>query len=245
MFTKDFSAAVKAAGTEDGLGDGQVKMLVSVFDNVDSYGDVVMPGAFTDTLAGWKDRGDPIPFIWSHQWSDPFSHIGVVTDAEETKAGLEVAAQIDLDSATGKQVFGLLKGRRVTQASFGYSIDEADWVERKADDGGSYEVYELRKVTLFECGPCLVGANQETELLEAKAAALHGYVPGPAELARLKHVRDAVDASIRLGEAQFQKTSGHRPEETGTSGQPKTRETSPVDRSAQARARLTLIASEN
>ena len=62
----------------------------------------------------------------------------------------------------------LLKGRRVTQFSFAYDIDEAAWVEK---DGDSW--YELRKLSVHEVGPTPIGANQETELLAVKAAAQH------------------------------------------------------------------------
>ncbi|MEV7364254.1 HK97 family phage prohead protease [Streptomyces sp. NPDC091299] len=167
MQTKDAPARVKAAGEGDGLGAGEFTALVSVFGNEDSVGDVVMPGAFADDLARWKESGDPIPVIWSHDWGDPFSHIGSVTEAKETPAGLLVTGQLDLENPKAEQVFRLLKGRRVTQFSFAYDILDGGWGER---DGG--EVYELRKLKVHEVGPCLVGANQETELLAAKAASV-------------------------------------------------------------------------
>ncbi|WP_327300387.1 HK97 family phage prohead protease [Streptomyces goshikiensis] len=170
MLTKDAPARVKAAGESDGLGVGEFTALVSVFGNEDSVGDVVMPGAFADDLARWKQSGDPIPVIWSHDWGDPFSHIGHVTDARESAGGLLVTGQLDLDNPKAQQVFRLLKGRRVTQMSFAYDIEDGGWGER---DGR--EVYELRKLRIHEVGPCLVGANQETELLAAKA---HGLVRG-------------------------------------------------------------------
>lgn len=165
MLTKDAPARVKAAGESDGLGAGEFTAIVSVFGNEDSVGDVVMPGAFADDLARWKNSGDPIPVIWSHDWGDPFSHIGHVTDARETPAGLMVTGQLDLDNPKAEQVFRLLKGRRVTQFSFAYDIEDGGWGER---DGR--EVYELRRLKVHEVGPTLVGANQETELIAAKAA---------------------------------------------------------------------------
>ena len=88
MLTKDFAAKVKAAGPGDGLEEGQFKAIVSVFGNVDVVGDVVMPGAFENDLKRWEDSGDSMPVIWSHDWSDPFSHIGEVLKAEEVEAGL-------------------------------------------------------------------------------------------------------------------------------------------------------------
>jgi HK97 family phage prohead protease len=161
---------IKAAGTADGLEDGQFRAVVSVFNNRDSVGDVVMPGAFTDTLQEWKASGDSIPIYWSHQMHDPDFNIGYVLDAAETDQGLEVLGQLDLDPeapAKARQVYRLLKGRRVTQFSFAYDVLEGGPAEH---DGQS--VIELRKLKLYEVGPTPIGANQETELLDVKAAAL-------------------------------------------------------------------------
>lgn len=172
MRTKDFTARVKAAGVADGLAEGQFMALVSVFGNEDSVGDIVRPGAFTETLAEWGAKGDPIPVIWSHAWGDPFAHVGTVLKATETLQGLEVTGQIDdLDSnPTAAQVYRLLKGRRVTQFSFAYDVSEGAWVNDDEHKWGGY--YELRRLKLHEVGPCLVGANQETELIAAKAAGI-------------------------------------------------------------------------
>lgn len=166
MQTKDFRVSVKAAGQADGLEEGQFEAIVSVFGNEDSVGDVVMPGAFKADLERWEAKGDPIPVIWSHDWADPFSHLGTVLKAEERDEGLWVRAQIaDMDSnPKAAQVYRLLKGRRVTQMSFAYDVEDAGWGKR-----GDREVYELRQLKVYEVGPCLVGANQETELLAAKA----------------------------------------------------------------------------
>ncbi|MYU28653.1 HK97 family phage prohead protease [Streptomyces reticuli] len=168
----EVTAKVKAAGVADGLAEGQFIALVSVFNNEDSYGDVVRPGAFTQTLQEWAAKGDQIPVIWAHQWSDPFAHIGRVIKAVETLQGLEVTGQIeDLDeNETAAQVYRLLKGRRVTQFSFAYDVAEGGWISDDEHPWGGY--YELRRLDLHEVGPCLLGVNRETELLAAKAASL-------------------------------------------------------------------------
>ncbi|MFD8437444.1 HK97 family phage prohead protease [Streptomyces microflavus] len=174
--TKECTAKIKAVGVADGLQDGQFRALVSVFGNEDSMGDVIAPGAFAQVLAEWKASGDPIPVVWAHKWGDPFAHIGVVLEAKETTAGLEVLAQIeDMDTnPTAKHVHGLLKGRRIKQFSFAYDVGEGGWVE--TDDRATHpwgEYYEIKRFSsLFEVGPCLVGANQQTDLLAAKAADL-------------------------------------------------------------------------
>lgn len=167
MQVKDFSARVKAAGSAQELDEGQYRALVSVFDVEDSTGDVVTSGAFAKTLSAWQERGDPIPIVWSHEWNDPYAHIGHVVDAEETDDGLMITGQLDLENPKAAQVYRLLKGRRVTQHSFAYDVVDGAKAER---DGRN--VHELRELSVYEVGPCLVGANQATELLEAKAREL-------------------------------------------------------------------------
>ena len=151
--------------------EGVFEALVSVFNNIDSYGDVVMPGAFTDTLEVWAAKaaaGAPLPAVWSHKWDDPFSIIGSVLEARETDEGLVVKAQIDLDNAQAVQVYRLLKAGLVTQFSFAFDVIEGGWGIRKNDAGEERDVYELRKLDLTEVGPCLRGVNRETALLDIK-----------------------------------------------------------------------------
>ncbi|WP_432027454.1 HK97 family phage prohead protease [Streptomyces sp. 1222.5] len=215
MLTKDAPARVKAAGESDGLGAGEFTAIVSVFGNEDSVGDVVMPGAFTEDLDRWKSTGDPIPVIWSHDWGDPFSHIGEVTEAKETPAGLLVTGRLDLDNPKAEQVFRLLKGRRVTQFSFAYDIEDGGWGER---DGR--EVYELRRLKVHEVGPTLLGANQETELLAAKAAHMASGVKAGRVLSQ-KNFETLTKAYDAIGEvlANAEPEKNSKPE---TSGQPGT-----------------------
>jgi len=150
-------AEFKAAGDAS----GEFKALVSVFNNVDLVGDRVMPGAFKSTLARWKASGDPIPVIWSHDWQDPYAHIGTVTAAEETDAGLQVTGKLDLDKPFAKQVHDLLMARRVTGMSFAYDVIG----EKTAKDGAN----DLTELDLIEVGPTLKGANQDAHLIGAKA----------------------------------------------------------------------------
>ncbi|MEL3944869.1 HK97 family phage prohead protease [Streptomyces sp. LNU-CPARS28] len=220
MRTKDFAARVKAVGPDDGLGVGQFAALVSVFDNEDSMGDVVRAGAFTDTLAAWAAKGDSIPVIWSHAWGDPFAHIGHVVKATETLAGLEVVGQIDdlEDNPTAAQVNRLLKGRRVTQFSFAYDVDEEAYVR---DDDHRYGGYwELRKLSLHEVGPCLVGANQETELLAAKATGIArgvkaGRVLSQQNFEKLSTAYDSIGEVLKSADPEKNRKTSEQPGRPG------------------------------
>lgn len=165
MRIKSCPVRIKAAGEHEGTDEGTFEAIVAAY-NLDSVGDKITPGAFAATLSEWKSTGDPIPVLWSHMSHDPDYHIGEVLEAEERPEGLWVKARIDLDSPKAAQVYKLLKGRRVTQFSFAYDVEEGAWVDQKDGDG----YYELRKLKLYEVGPTLIGANQSTELLDVKAA---------------------------------------------------------------------------
>ena len=162
-------AAVSTDQDAPDLTDGQFRAVVAVFDNVDSHGDVVVRGAFAETLNEWADRGDEIPVIWSHDWADPFSHIGTVKSATETDRGLEIVGEIPQEDRDANpraaQVYRLLKSRRITQFSFAFDVLEA---EESTVDGR--RVTELRRLKLHEVGPCLVGVNQATELGSVKSS---------------------------------------------------------------------------
>jgi HK97 family phage prohead protease len=167
MPTKTCAVQVKSTAADDAtLQEGQFKALASVFNNIDSVGDVVMPGAFTDDLKAWQQSGDPIPLLWGHQMADPDMNIGSVLAAVETDAGLQVTAQLDLENPKAAQVYRLLKGKRVSKMSFAYDIEDGAPAER---DGQS--VYELRKLKLHEVSVVQVPANSAATIQQVKAAA--------------------------------------------------------------------------
>lgn len=210
MRTMDFKAVVLKAGKEGTEDDGRVRALVSVFNNIDSYGDVVVDGAFAKNLQEWEAKGDPIPFIWSHDWQDPFSHVGVVEKAVEGEAdgktGLIVDAYISPEERAANpkaaQVWRLLKARRVTQFSFAFDVVDGGWGTRtfksEAGDELEREVYELRELKVLEVGPCLLGVNSETELIAAKAARLtRGEELTPGARKNLSAALDSITAALR------------------------------------------------
>ena len=171
MFTKSATITVKA-GPDDGLKEGQFVAYASVFGNKDAYGDVVMPGAFTKTLAEWQKSGDVIPLLFGHNMSDPDYNLGGVVEAEEDNVGLKITGEFDLENPKSVQSYRLLKGRRIRQMSFAYDeIDSGPAVH----DGEN--VWELRELKLYEVSIVTVGANQETEILAVK------QVPAAAERA--------------------------------------------------------------
>lgn len=163
------------AGPDDGLAEGQFTGYASVFDNIDSYGDVVVKGAFANDLVEWKASGDPIPVLYGHNTMDPFCNIGGTLDAVEDDHGLLVKSQLDLDNPTALQVYRLLKGRRVKQMSFAYDVIAGGFAVRPrpggTGDDDKQEYFELRELKLYEVSVVPIGANQETEILGVKSLA--------------------------------------------------------------------------
>lgn len=197
METKIASLKIKAAGPDDGLEDGQFVGYASVFGNVDSYGDIVEPGAFAKTIVDWQTKGDPIPVLWGHDFTDPFSNIGGVMTAEEDERGLKVTAQLDLDNPTAAQVYRLAKGRRVTDMSFAYDVLNAT----KEDDGNHLTELKLHEVSIVP-----IGANDQTDIVAIKAAtaslaAKAGRVLSAKNEDALRSIRDQLsEASKTLSE---------------------------------------------
>ena len=167
---KTVDIAIKAAGPEDGLEEGEFIGYASVFDNIDRHGDVVRKGAFKATLAEWekafKESGAVIPLLYGHDTTDPNNNIGYLKMAEEDEIGLKVHGKIDLDgppTSNGPQVYRLVKGRRLRQMSYAYEV-------RKSGPGVENEVEfnELLDLGLFETSLVPIGANPLTDVIDVK-----------------------------------------------------------------------------
>jgi HK97 family phage prohead protease len=142
--------------------EGRVEALVSIFGNVDLVGDRVVKGAFSKSIQKWKASNDPVPAILSHDWGDPWKHIGVVDSLEETDEGLRAVYTLDIDdNPLAKQVYKLMKRRSLKEHSFAYDVKR----EKNAKDGAN----ELLELDIIEIGPTLKGVNPSTEVLAVKA----------------------------------------------------------------------------
>lgn len=207
MRVKTCAARIKAVGEEpveavepvDGeeapkdtaLKDGEFEAIVSAY-NVDSVGDQIMEGAFSKSLEKWKGSGDPIPVIWSHDHGNPDAHIGVVLDSKEIPGqGLWVKGLVDMDQPYAAQVYRLMKSRRVTKFSFAY-----DMIDPEENDKGGFDLKEL---DLWEVGPTLIPANDQTNLLAIKNLMTNEGVDLRELAAMLRELRKTGGAPALLG----------------------------------------------
>lgn len=229
MRTKTLPATIRLLSKADGdtggdAGtDGQFEALVSVFDNKDSYGDVIRKGAFANTLTAWQAKGLPIPIYYSHRLDDPDMNIGHVVTATETDKGLQILGQLDLGMPKAETVYRLFKSGRLSQFSFSYQVLDGGV---KTDEATDEEYFELRELDVFEVGPTPVGANSETELIAVKDARFiadnltrrvkQGRVLSENNLSTLRSARDALSTVISAAEDSSSST-GKANDGTGSS----------------------------
>jgi HK97 family phage prohead protease len=145
--------------------------------------------------------------VWSHQFTDPESFIGEYTKAEETDAGLLLTGLLDIeDNPRAARVHKLMKTGRVVEFSVSGVVTEDEEVEIKSADGNTVigKEYHIKKLDLWEAGPCFKGANSETQLVSVKSVeALIDQrlnVAKEGKVLAAKHVATLKDAHGKLGD---------------------------------------------
>lgn len=95
--------------------DGTLEGYASLFGEIDQARDMMMPGAFTQTL---KQRGlRKIPMLFQH---DPAEPVGVWLDLSEDFHGLKARGRLIHDVARGRELLALLRAGAIDGLSIGY-----------------------------------------------------------------------------------------------------------------------------
>lgn len=152
MQTKDFSLEVK--GLSD---DGTFEGYGSVFGNIDSYGEKVMPGAFVESLTRHKREGTAVLMLWQHNPDEP---IGVWEDLAEDSKGLWGKGRLITEVQRAREVLALLRQKAIRGLSIGYREIDTD------QDGA---VRLLKKLDLWEISPVSFPANRRARVEGVKS----------------------------------------------------------------------------
>lgn len=129
----------------------------SVFDTVDSYGDVVVRGAFQQTLRQASDSGIWPSMLWQHDQKQP---VGVWTEMFEDDKGLYVRGQL-ADTSLGRDVYNLLGMNALNGLSIGYAVKDDSYDRERA-------VRELKNIDLWEVSVVTFPANADARVREVK-----------------------------------------------------------------------------
>jgi HK97 family phage prohead protease len=143
---------------------GTISGYFSTYDRIpDSYGDVIAPGAFAETIQKRKESGHPFPLCWNH---DLDQIIGAVypDKIEDTEKGPLMTASF-FDTPLAQEKREIVKSGVVYQFSFAYDVLDAGPVE--LDEG--VKAWELRKIDLFEVSVVPIPANPRAEMTDVKS----------------------------------------------------------------------------
>jgi len=164
---------------DDGLGD--VQAAFSVFNVIDSDGDVVKPSAFTE--------GQEVPMVWAHRWEQP---IGKGT----VRLGRKHATfdgRFFMDTSAGLEGYRTVKAMgNLQEWSFGFRVLEAE-----DGDFDGQPVQFLKKLELYEVSPVLVGANRETRTLDIKAMNFDPVSGLKDMMAEMRGAMGAMESAMR------------------------------------------------
>lgn len=130
-----------------------VEGFASVFNNLDSYNDIVMPGAFARSIKGRK----PV-MLWQHDSDEP---IGVWDEVDEQQKGLYVKGRI-LETSMGNDAYTLVKAGAITGMSIGYAA-------KKWDTDAEKGIRKLTEVELYEVSLVTFPANERAQITRVKS----------------------------------------------------------------------------
>jgi Escherichia/Staphylococcus phage prohead protease len=151
----------------------------STFGNIDEGGDVVLRGAFTDSVARRVPR-----LLWQHDMHEP---IGKVLGLKEDDHGLHGDFLISR-TTRGRDAYQLLKDGAIDSMSIGYIPEEQEFDEQ-------YNVRKLKSVDLLEISLVSIPMNEEARVTAVKAKQLVlPVVSGPSIASlRLQIVRKRLE----------------------------------------------------
>ena len=145
----DVPFKIKAV-SEDGLFSGYG----SVFGVIDSYKEVVAPGAFAESLS----QRTPA-LLWQHRSGEP---IGVYSALREDQTGLYVEGKLALKTARGAEAYELLKMGAISGLSIGF-VTRDDSYDRVTG------IRTLKKVDLWEVSLVTFPANESARVSGVKS----------------------------------------------------------------------------
>jgi len=155
MNQKHFTSSLQLKAIDD---TGMFEGYASVFGVEDSDGDVILKGAFKDTIAASKASGRMPKMLWQH---DRKQIIGKWLEMEEDDSGLYVKGRMIMEVRQGQEAYALLKEGVLDALSVGFNIPE----------GGATGARGLviEKVDLMETSLVTWGANPEALITNVKS----------------------------------------------------------------------------
>jgi HK97 family phage prohead protease len=140
------------------------------FNNVDSYGDVILPGAFKDNVSRAK-KGD-FPVMLSQHGMDDYTPVGVFTKIVEDEKGLYVEGKL-ANTTMGRDLYELMKMTprpAIKGMSIGYRVTEAEYPAGKNDSKFPKGCYrKIKAADVLEISIVTFPANKKATITNVKS----------------------------------------------------------------------------
>lgn len=148
--------------------DGGFTGYGSVFNTKDQVGDIVMPGAFSNSLKRWKEVGRQVPVLWQHKTDEP---IGSWPDLKEDDHGLLGSAELWTNDAPYARIAHKgMKTKTITGLSIGYRVKREEY-DKKAGAN------RLLEVDLVEISVVTNPAHDDARIETVKSLIAAGKLP--------------------------------------------------------------------
>ena len=141
---------------------GTVEAVFSVFNEIDSDNDVVLPKSIR---SGYGDKG--VAMVWGHDWKNIIGKGKIIQD--DDKAVFK--GSFNMNTNAGKEAYETVKAMGdLQQWSFGFEVLDSEVGLFSKDGGEEKEVRYLKDLKVWEVSPVMVGANQNTHTVAVKNA---------------------------------------------------------------------------
>lgn len=143
----------------------------AVFGNIDSYGDVIEKGAFSDTLKTWEGAGKLPPMLLQHGGgflggASDMLPVGQWMRMEETSRGLKVDGRLfALGTERGQYIYEGLKSGVLDGLSIGYKAKKFTMGTKPGEPSR-----RLQSIDLIEVSIVTFPANGKALVTAVKAA---------------------------------------------------------------------------
>ena len=156
---------------------------VSAFGNVDSYGDIMLPGCYAESIRARGPLGaNRIKVLWQHDVWEP---IAVPSEVVEDAVGLKFTFTIS-KTQRGLDAITLYNDKVITEHSVGIS----NIVRSENNDA------EIERCSLWEGSPVTWGANDRTPVVDLRSL--------PTRIGRLQKAMSSNLSDETLKDIEFE-----------------------------------------
>jgi HK97 family phage prohead protease len=165
--------SISASGEFSGYG--------SVFGVKDLQSDIIIKGAFEESLTRHKEKKTRPALLWQHKRDEP---IGFFKTVEEDSLGLFVEGQLLIDDdPIAKRAYAHLKAGSLSGMSIGFMVAEDDYKYNSEK-----QAFVISKIDLHEISLVTFPANEDARVQEVKNFLGDGETPPPKIVER--YLRD-------------------------------------------------------